>query len=367
MKTLLVSLILTLTVFATQSSAEPIFRKARYTGLLGDEGVSDPTKRGLINAVTNPNRNITAKVKRKGRSISFKGRLDITGRLNKDYNITVAGQVIATFHVDLQFAEDGNSMAGIIEEGGEVQTFNLTRAIFSAEEPTALAGNFTALIPPAGGNFPTGTGFASVKITPLGAVTITGKLADGAAFISKTPVVLDNKIVVFNLLYQNNGAFVGVLSFGSSTDQATGQITWARLDSATPDKIVPSAYQGGVTMNLNRYTKPAAGTAALPNLNTAGDARLVLQDGNLVSPFIADVTVNAKSKVIVPAPNDAGLSIKIDPLTGLVNGTANVTLTDREKKVSFFGVISQAAADQGVRGYFIGKDKAGPFTLQALP
>ena len=365
MKKLLCSLLLTLTVFATQSSAEPVFRKARFSGFLG-ESVADPTKRGLINAVTNPNRYITAKVKRKGRPFSFRGRLDPTGRLNKDFNIKFLGQIVATVHVDLQFAEDGNSMAGFIEEEGDIQTFGLTRAVFSEEEPTTLAGNFSALIPPAGGDFPTGIGFAAIKITPAGAVTINGKLADGSPIVSKTAVLLDNKIVVFNLLYQSNGIFTGTLDF-SSDDQATGQITWTRLDSATPDKIQPSVFDGTVTMNLQRYNKPDPGVAALPNLNSDGTAGLTLQDGNLVSPLITNLKVNAKNKVIVPAPNDFGISMTINPANGLVSGKANVTLETGDKTVSFFGIISQAAADQGARGYFVGKDKAGSFTLQAVP
>jgi hypothetical protein len=365
MKTLLYSLLLTLTIFVGQSPAEPVFRKARFTGFLGED-VADPTKRGLITAVTNPNRNITARVNRKGRPFSFKGRLDATGRLNKDFNIKLLGQIVGTFHVDLVFAEDGNSMAGIIEEGGETQTFDLSRAVFSEEEPTTLAGKFTALIPPAGGDFPTGIGFAAIKITPAGEVKIKGKLADGAPIVSATSVLLNNRIVVFNLLYTNNGIFTGALAF-TSDNQATGPMTWTRLDSATPDKIQPSAFDGTVNMNVQRYVAPDPGTAALPNLNTDGTAGLVLMDGNLVSPFLANVKVNGKSKVTVPAPNDAAISIVINPANGLVSGTANVTLETGDKTVRYFGIISQAAADQGARGFFVGKDKGGTFTLQAAP
>lgn len=360
MKTLL-RLLLASFILTGSALAGATFQKASFSGFIGIGG-SDPSEQGGVKVTTTATGGYSIVGKVGNRGFTTKGTFDSNGEVDKDIKIKFLGFTIATIHLTLKLAVDGESIDGTVKVDDTTYPFTVYRAFYSRDNVTTLAGYFTAQLPSPGGNFPGGTGYAGVTISTSGGVRITGKLADGARFSTGGSLSMGDRFPVFNILYKKRGALGGFVDF-SNNDTATGSLAWVRLDEATPDVLVPASFSGNVTINVQRYNKPAAGTIALPGVGPTGNIDIDLIGGNLNPDFSTGGTISTTNKVTIPAPNAEKLKVTVFTKTGRVSGTVKLPIGGVTKTLTFRSIIMQTAVNPKAEGYFIGGDKSGIFRL----
>ena len=302
-----------------------------------------------------------------GKSVSIKGTFDNNGAVDRNIPIKIFGRTVATIHLTLNLAPDGESIKGTVQyNDDDTYEFTIYRAFYSKSMTTVHAGRFTALLPSQGGNYPGGTGYAMITISPAGVVKVVGKLADGATISTGGAVSVkanNDQIPVFNILYKRKGALAGFASF-SSADVAAGSLLWVNKGSGT---LNPSTYEGtNIPIEIRRYVIPAPNTTAvLPGLDMNGSVILEQQGGNLNPNLTKNGTVSTNNKVTVTSPNDEKVKATIAKGTGLVTGSLKVTLNNATKPTTLTlrGVVHQDSATPKIEGYFIGGDKSGVFRI----
>jgi|GEM_PF-4333648 len=341
------------------------FQKASFKGFVGVGG--DPGDRGGVSVTTTATGGYTIKGSIAGRSVSVKGAFDQNRQVVKDINIKLFGVTIATIHLEMTLAMDGESIIGHFDYKGKTYGFTIYRAFYSKSVTTVHAGRFTALLPSPGGDYPGGTGYATVTITSAGVVKVAGKLADGATIStggSVSVVAGNDQFPVFNILYKRKGALAGFASF-SSTDKAAGSLVWVKTDDS--GALDPADYSGtNVNFNVQRYVVPAPNTTAvLPGLDMNGSVIIEQQGGNLNPNLTKNGTLSTKNKLTVTSPNDEKVKATVSKTTGLVTGSFKVTLMGATKPATLTlrGIVHQDPTTPKVEGYFIGGDKSGVFRI----
>ncbi len=137
--------------------------------------------------------------------------------------------------------------------------------------PAPEAGKYTILFPSvsvADGTIPNGTGYARLKVSASGAVTIVGALADGTAISGGVNLTAGNTSLDPNLAsfyiplrYKSPGFLAGALAFADlpAVSDCGGAFTWNK-----PAQSVTGLYQSGFRVKPaaigSHYTRPPAGT-----------------------------------------------------------------------------------------------------------
>ncbi len=357
MKTLLLTLLAVLAFCATTSAQVPVVQKAAFRGFIGIGG-DDPSEQGGVKVTTTATGGYTISGKVGNRGFATKGTFDAGGHVDKDIRIRFLGFTIATIHLTLQLAVDGESIVGSVKVDDTTYPFTIYRAFYSRDNPTTAAGYFTAQLPSPGGDFPGGTGYAAVTISTSGGVKVAGRLADGAKFSTGGTLSEGDRFPIFYILYKKRGALGGFVDF-SNNDTATGSLAWVRLDEATPDVLLPAFFSGNVSINVQRYA--ATGVIALPGVGSSGNINVDLIGGNLNPNFSAGGTISTTNKVTITPPNAEKLRVIVSARSGLVTGSVKLPIGGVTKTISFRSIIMQTAVSPKAEGYFLGGDKSGIF------
>lgn len=196
---------------------------------------------------------------------------------------------------------------------------------------------------------PNGSGFAVLKVSAKGTVTMKGKLADGTALTASSALAANGKFPWHQMLYQNTGSVQGVLTFGG--DFITGSADWNK--GAQVKKS--SNYQDGFTLHTlavagGRYVKPVKGEAVL---DLPSSLLIKLVDGGLEDPYLwLPVTLTDKN-TLVAAAESAGLKVKLAATTGLFTGTFMVADLEggKPRKMVIAGALIPGEA--AGMGYFL--------------
>ena len=196
-------------------------------------------------------------------------------------------------------------------------------------------------------NYPQGSGYASMKLTKLGAITVSGVLADGTPFSEATTLSGALHWRLFASLYGNKGLVAGNAAFGvSNYDFLATSSTWIRpvMDS----QYYPGGWAGGLLLNVAgaKYTV-TAGHSVVPGLDLAGDAELDFSDAGLTSTVEDLFTLSAAD---IPSYRDTGLKLTINRATGVYTGT--FTAPDGTKPV-FNGVVVNKSSATQCEGFFL--------------
>lgn len=206
--------------------------------------------------------------------------------------------------------------------------------------------------------FPQGAGYAFVKMTPNGDVALTGKLADGTAFSSKSILFRTGEAPVWTSLYKGNGAFTGTVeaSDSGSVDLLTdnriaGAFMWQRL--AMPGTLYAAGFPTPMNTYLagGYYVAPARGWRVmdLGNDTTAAPVRLMLFRGGLPAFITSDMTIDTRNVVTEFVPNSNEFALKFTPKSGLFSG--KFTSPPPARTTTFQGIIVPAFGITPPQGY----------------
>jgi cyclophilin family peptidyl-prolyl cis-trans isomerase/formylglycine-generating enzyme required for sulfatase activity len=220
---------------------------------------------------------------------------------------------------------------------------------------------------------PQGFGFGSAVVASSGAVTATGRLADGSPFTTAAPLGPNGEVLLFQLLYGNTGSLLGTLQIAADTHHAvTGQPTW-RKAPRTSDPAYPGGFGTDpgdpllLTAGGGLYVPPAAGAfvLGLPALvppATADQIRLQFHGGGVADPGaeldVPSLDIRPQAVVTLPAAgpgNPANATLAIIPSTGAFSGR----IRPGGRNEPYQGVIIRDG-DGKLRGY-------GQFVLPQLP
>jgi uncharacterized repeat protein (TIGR03803 family) len=220
-----------------------------------------------------------------------------------------------------------------------------------AERTTAPSGSaeFTMLIPPgldAPSNSPPGYGYA-LATNHNGSVTLSGAVADGAAFSQTVSIVGGGDVPFYASLYGNAGLLLGWLNLSGGL---TASNLWWIKTSSSSSALYTNGFTNLVTNVLtSAWTKPAAsylpfGVLTITNSGPALEIVVSISDGTLLAE---------------PGSTANSLTGSLNAKTGLLkiifgNGTGSGTTTG-------YAAILGDSTNGG--GYYVTKTNAGTITL----
>jgi len=208
--------------------------------------------------------------------------------------------------------------------------------------------------------YPQGHGHASVIIKSTGAVTLSGKLADGTIFTSATTLSKHLQFPAFAQLYQMQGSFGGeitVADAGQNADDLTGVMFWFR-PQVNGSQWYQAGWPDGIGTDAlgNRYTVPS-GSSVFPGLqNLPANADLSLSGGLLAPSILQDMLITPANKVS-PVPAAALPTAVITAKTGGIAGKFRHSLG---ASTAYQGVILQKGTRTGAHGWFLSPKPAKP-------
>jgi len=315
----------------------------------------------------------------------------------------------------LTFAIDGSTgyMNGSVADNIAVLSVAMNASINpwkATTNPAPLAATYNAELQSSGnvgtdpatnppGNpanvvYPQGNGYATVIVTPGGAATWAGRMADGTgpATVYSTTMGFSGSIPFHLLLPANAGSVHGAaLALADGTPNTNGGlpllagvVTWYKKG---PFSSADRTYASGIPLSyLNimggKYVAPAPGTPVLGLAITApgtNNAKLVFTEGGLtgpspITPAAMAASLNRPLRITsgniadfsTPSSNPTGLSLTLNATTGAMSGS--FTLIDGlvSRPVTFHGVlVPRLSIKMGV-GYFLLPELPTPATSPIL-
>jgi hypothetical protein len=208
------------------------------------------------------------------------------------------------------------------------------------------------LIPPAANapsNSPPGYGYALLT-NHAGTVTLSGSVADGAAFSQTVPVAASGDIPLYASLYGNTGLLFGWLNLSNGLSGTN--LWWVR-----PASFFNLLYSDGFTNAVSIFGSPWTN---LPIASTNG--QLTIAGGNL--PQTLPFTVEILNDLLLPL---SATNAPTNSLTGSINtktGYLKVTFGDGNGRAPLAGKGAFLQNSNFGGGYFTNKTSAGTITLQ---
>ena len=161
---------------------------------------------------------------------------------------------------------------------------------------------------------------------------------------------------MYNALYKNQGACIGWVTFGTN-DTLEATVDWFR-----PPVQGSAYYPAGFTTNVSLVGEKYLASPEAEPL-AAGRCQITLAGGNLASPIVEAVAVDAAGHVSVLPPNDKNLTITLRLKTGQFTG--RFTHPALNETIGFNGCILQNS-EIGA-GHFLGTTESGSVILEPVP
>jgi hypothetical protein len=330
---------------ADGGSATPV-SAGNYTGLAGTTTyvTLNLTKTGAF----------TARVVHNGATYGFPGKLDAKGNATGNLPGSSLTYSLTSSPGPTSATADDTIVATI---GGTVVVAQ--HAAYRIGQVVPERGSFTALFAPdtSKPELPQGIGFARFTISDTGAVTMTGRLAQGTAVsasgvLSGSPSRVPQFFVFVSGLHGGRGVVAGQVGFRKGNPNAfQGKLNWAK--PAEPrSSYYPEAFTAELTVSGVRYTPPGPG--ALPLRYAAGtnnNSRLTLTNGTLPGIITTTATLTASGVITFP-PSQLRFSARANLQTGAFTGTFIHSIS--RQPVAFTGTLLQDPAQPRAGGYFLG-------------
>lgn len=361
-----------------------------FNGVVNGKGLFSAALGGRIDFTVASTGSITGSSILTGVKYSFTGKIDTTGA-QPTSTITIPRPGAMPITINLVFAPGLNALdaTSTLTSGLNSTAINAWRQVWRTtgalplNPATTVAKRYNfALNPPATPGLPEGSGYGSFTLATNGTLTVTGKTPEGDSFTSSGFAGPLGQVLVYQSLYANQGALVGVLDIdptdtGAITDTLNGSLFWTRTANSA-SRYSPSGFTKlALTAFGGRYTAPVA-PALILGMALGDKALLNFTGGSIstasINPNVPAFDIIAGNKAMLPASLSAGNpgSVKFTTLnatTGQFSGS--FTLSDNElrtgstyagkkfvRTVTFNGVLTQDA---------MGPVGAGCFLLPELP
>lgn len=210
--------------------------------------------------------------------------------------------------------------------------------------PSSLIGDSTA---------PQGASWTQLTLTTLGSVTISGRMADGAAFTGSSVLGADRRVPVLQVLYSSHGSLHGWQVIAQDQTVSSDSLTWVKTGPAsTTDKIYAAGYRIALTTDGAPYVKPTTAAPIVLGLPDAADNALVqFSDANVESTTrfgdLAQMFRISKTNIATfrttTTGNPCAVKLTLTSSTGAFSGSFTLTdpgvLKPTVRTVSYYGLL----------------------------
>jgi len=242
-----------------------------------------------------------------------------------------------------------------------------------ALQNSTTRGYYTvSLAPPAPGAsvVPAGAGYATINLTNVGVITLTGVLADGTAFTQGGDLLSNNEAIVFTQLPTPGattklGLLTGLLKFDAFLESdVTAALAWYR-PAALGTKVLPypAGWPAGVSLAAQGALYSSAQTVQTTlGFNMGGFTQNFLRftGGGLTAPVEKTSFTITNNTVVKTAPVDSSYTLTLAATTGFFSGTFTpVWPSPSAVKPAFKGVILQKGL-KSATGFFLNNAKTPP-------
>jgi|GEM_PF-2232355 len=280
-----------------------------------------------------------------------------------------AGSTPLTLDVLLDGA--ANTLTGTLSDGGpNTSAVNAWRNFWSVVTPaTAYQSYYTFSLQQTdtSPSFPQGDGYGYFTVAPTtGALTVTGKLADGNGFSTITFVGPQGQVLLYQSLYSNKGSLAGMLTITDAllpvNNTIAGTPSWFKpLPAvASTDTLYPTGF-GPVhlTADGGSYVAPTVGHVVMGLSNMTNDAQLTFTGGGLSAEpdiifSITDPSLTSFiNKVTMPLvnPNTVTMTV-LTPGTGAFSGGFTIP-GPPIRTAAYQGLIVNHSGVPSGNGYFL--------------
>ncbi len=214
----------------------------KYSGLFLADPAAVETS-GVFTVVVAPAGSFAASGKLGGKNVKFGGVFQNSGAAIVDLPHTGI-----TAHLQLAGSGPGRGINGTLS--GSDNAIITAPLIPGAATP----GLYTVRIPPPDDQaLPPGYGYGSLKVSPTGAVTFSGKLGDGTPVTAGSILVTGSTFPLYVPLYRNAGAIVGNVVFETSSNGVLdASLAWFK-----PATTTASAFSTPLALYGSAYSPPA--------------------------------------------------------------------------------------------------------------
>jgi len=251
---------------------------------------------------------------------------------------------------------------GTVSDGSFTAQLSGFQSVFSTKNKSPFAGTYTLVIP--GGNNPDegpyGNGYGAVTISPSGAISFAGSLADGTSVSQSSAISQDGAWPFYLPLYKGQGSLYSWNWFTNDVTNGTIIFTtnasWINATNSTTTAVYrPGFTNQAVTIFGSPYNPSAAPLLRLPD----GAGQVVLEGGGLAATT-NDIVLSSANKITVGANADK-LSLTVSKNTGVFTGSFT-NAASPHKTFIINGVVVQSLTN--AQGYFLGTNQSGAFLLE---
>ncbi len=243
--------------------------------------------------------------------------------------------------------------------------------------------------------YPQGSGFSTVTISPAGAVTWVGKMADGTGPTATyaTTMAQNGSFPVHLMLDSNTGSAQGTVTASADTGNVNnglplldGGLDWTKIAAAgSTNRTYKNIPLFDLTVAGGKYLKPAALVLGLNPVNMGmSNAKMVFTDGGLTniasSPPVTGTTAALATSLsnlplritstntadFSPSPNPAAVTLTLNTTTGAMSGSFTLTDGTIVRKVAYSGLLVPRLSVKAGVGYFLLSELPTPATTPFL-
>lgn len=243
----------------------------------------------------------------------------------------------------------------------ETQIFMLgNRLYYSSKVTNALAGKYTLALQNTNTSplVPNGDGWARLKITSAGKVTLSGVAADGSAFSQSTGLSRLGDWPLYASLNNHRGRLLGILRVNKQTTSSIRGTNIVWIKSAGPDRLYPDGFDITLEGNGSTFVPPVAKQPVIAWTNGVVSLGHFFSDGSILWEFV-QVTLRPPS-TFKAEQGTQNLQLSASKGSGVVSGRFTDPVTALRDPIS--GVILQQ--QRVARGFFLSTNYSGQFIME---
>ncbi len=360
------------TSFSTQQKAVTSFLPyvGAYAGIL--QSISSALDfNGVFSLALGRSGVFTAVIHFGGHVYNFRGMFQTDGVYVG--SISPPGLPALNVVLTLDTMDSSGIITGTVSDGNTTNVLEAGHSVYKAGLAVKEAGKYNVLLSATeqNANIPLGSGYATVKVTSRGGVSVVGALADGRKFSNATILVTGTGSSWFALysplIYPapkvrgSTGTLIGTIVFGGASDGGAlgGELHWSKPVQTAG--LYPLSIDTELDVIGSRYNPPVRGATVLPGFTT-GTLKLTDMAALSLSGTAhveQGATINASNQLILRSPIQDQLKVKISISTGVFAGT--FVYPGERKPVSFSGMLLQQDIRGG--GFFLGPNGSGSVSL----
>ncbi len=273
---------------------------------------------GLVSGTLTSGGLLTAKLQIGGKTYALKGPLTD----GAEFGIYQSGMG----SLDSKFALVNNvpQLSGTLSNYPNTYSIAATPLSATAVAANVPVGSYTLrLLPDGDPTHPRGFGWAHLKLSATGAVTITGKLGDGTALSTGGALRGDATVPLFTSLYANPlGNLAGVLTYADLLQSDfTGTLAWTKPAQTVPGKIYPAGFTATATVSGSLFVPPKTGARSFIYTSVTPALAIVKISDPAVAEIDATKIVSAADLCTVSGSNPNSVLVTLNRKTGDFTGS----------------------------------------------